>query len=89
MEPTGRFPFKIYSDIRDGFIGSITHIGILVYIELLLASLIEYNIQEMLKTVYNAAVNYSLCRDVSFYRGADKSLTLTGRKQANVFVRMA
>jgi len=65
MEPTGRFPFKMYSDIRDGFIGSITNIGVLVYIELLLAWLIEYNTQEMLKTVYSSTVIYSLCRDVS------------------------
>jgi hypothetical protein len=42
MEPPGRFTFKMYSDVRDGFIGSIANIEILVYIELLLSSLIEY-----------------------------------------------
>ena len=67
MEPSGRFTFKMYSDVRDGFIGSITNVEILVYVELLLASLIEYNIQEMLNTVYSSAVIYSLCRDVFFY----------------------
>jgi hypothetical protein len=64
MEPTGRFTFKMYSDVRDGFFGSVTNIEILVYIELLLASLIEYNIQEMMKTMYSSAVIYSLCRDM-------------------------
>lgn len=52
------------SDVRDGFIGSITNIEILVYIELLVASLIEYNMQEMLNTVYGSAVICSLCRAV-------------------------
>jgi hypothetical protein len=64
MEPTGRFTFKMYSDVHDSFIGSVTNIEIPVYIELLVASLIECNVQEMLKTVYSSAVMYSVCHDV-------------------------